>query len=342
MAKQTINIGSGELAGDGESLRSAFNKTNSNFNELYATAITATGISSNLIPSTNNTFDLGSSSTQWRSLYVSTSTIYLGGTPLTIVDGNLTVGGNPANLGNFKISGSILGTKNNPDTGGWGGYDITIDPDGFNGSLANIFIPGLASQANGTSLIISNAGDPSSVTLIRGRGSVQISTNQGATEKVFAFYDDGKLELPPGGDIVNSTGVSVLGGGGAGSFTFTNVSFSTPSIAFNTTSSQGISGPQAYILNKITVSTSSWVRVYVSTSTQQNDLFRSIDVDPVSTTGIVAEAITTQSGTIVFSPGINGFNNESTPISQIPISVTYLGTGSAIVNVTLHLIRLIP
>jgi len=35
MAKQTINIGSGELAGDGESLRSALNKCNSNFDELY-------------------------------------------------------------------------------------------------------------------------------------------------------------------------------------------------------------------------------------------------------------------------------------------------------------------
>jgi hypothetical protein len=37
MAKQTINVGSGELAGDGESLRSAFQKINSNFDELYVT-----------------------------------------------------------------------------------------------------------------------------------------------------------------------------------------------------------------------------------------------------------------------------------------------------------------
>ena len=36
MAKQTINIGSAELAGDGESLRSAFDKINDNFDDLYA------------------------------------------------------------------------------------------------------------------------------------------------------------------------------------------------------------------------------------------------------------------------------------------------------------------
>lgn len=36
MAKQTINIGTADFAGDGESLRSAFNKVNDNFTEVYA------------------------------------------------------------------------------------------------------------------------------------------------------------------------------------------------------------------------------------------------------------------------------------------------------------------
>ena len=36
MAQKTINIGTGELTGDGESLRSALDKTNDNFTEVYA------------------------------------------------------------------------------------------------------------------------------------------------------------------------------------------------------------------------------------------------------------------------------------------------------------------
>ena len=36
MAKQIINLGTGELTGDGETIRSAFDKVNDNFNELYA------------------------------------------------------------------------------------------------------------------------------------------------------------------------------------------------------------------------------------------------------------------------------------------------------------------
>ena len=35
MAQQQINIGSADLAGDGESLRTAFSKVNNNFNEVY-------------------------------------------------------------------------------------------------------------------------------------------------------------------------------------------------------------------------------------------------------------------------------------------------------------------
>jgi hypothetical protein len=35
MAKQLIDIGSTELAGDGESIRSAFGKINENFTEIY-------------------------------------------------------------------------------------------------------------------------------------------------------------------------------------------------------------------------------------------------------------------------------------------------------------------
>ena len=35
MAKQVINVGTADLAGDGDALRQAFIKVNSNFTELY-------------------------------------------------------------------------------------------------------------------------------------------------------------------------------------------------------------------------------------------------------------------------------------------------------------------
>lgn len=57
-------------------------------------------VNQSIVPATNNLYDLGSTSSQWRSLYVGTSTIYLGGTALSVnqngdllVDGSLVTGG---------------------------------------------------------------------------------------------------------------------------------------------------------------------------------------------------------------------------------------------------------
>lgn len=43
MAKQTINLGTSELTGDGESIRSAFGKVNDNFDEVYSDIATLDG-----------------------------------------------------------------------------------------------------------------------------------------------------------------------------------------------------------------------------------------------------------------------------------------------------------
>jgi hypothetical protein len=131
MAKQNINIGSSANKGDGDPLRTAFTKINNNFTELYdavglndglvnlgslefnGSTITTTDSSrieiaqevritsdltmqGSIVPSINDRFDLGSSSNQWRSLYVSSDTIFIGGVPLAVDNqGNLTVDGNP-------------------------------------------------------------------------------------------------------------------------------------------------------------------------------------------------------------------------------------------------------
>ena len=49
----------------------------------------------NIVPSANVTYTLGNITHQWRDLFVSNNTIYVGGVPLSIdAAGNLTVNGN--------------------------------------------------------------------------------------------------------------------------------------------------------------------------------------------------------------------------------------------------------
>lgn len=62
-------------------------------------------VSGNIIPSANVTYSLGNLAYQWKDLYISSNTIYIGGTALTISSGNLTVGGN-------VVSGAVSGRAN--------------------------------------------------------------------------------------------------------------------------------------------------------------------------------------------------------------------------------------
>ncbi len=191
-------------------------------------------VATNIVPDADNTRDLGTPDKQWRHVYTAGGSIYLDNIKLSNVGGKFTatkvinpgeddeaedpedsdatseIGGG-ADLGLIKIDAGIIGTVDSPNTGNWGGYGLTLDPGGE--SNAYISIPSVEQQEDGGSLIISNKGTAESVLALFGRGGVQIVTNTGEGEEVFEFRDDGKLQLPPGGDIVDSTGTSVLGGG---------------------------------------------------------------------------------------------------------------------------------
>jgi len=57
-------------------------------------------VSSDITPSVADTYSLGTAEKPWKSLYVSTNTIYIGGTAIGVTDGQLTVGDGetPVNL----------------------------------------------------------------------------------------------------------------------------------------------------------------------------------------------------------------------------------------------------
>ena len=73
----------------------------------------------NLVPSANVTYSLGTITHQWKDLFVSNNTIYMGGIPLSInANGNLTVNGNVIQGG-----GGGANVTNN-------GYNIGVDSTG--------------------------------------------------------------------------------------------------------------------------------------------------------------------------------------------------------------------
>jgi hypothetical protein len=71
-----------------DAVNSAFADINDNFTELYLSiggggAVDLTALSTNIVPSTNSIYDLGSSSRRWRDLYLSGNSIHLGSAVLS-------------------------------------------------------------------------------------------------------------------------------------------------------------------------------------------------------------------------------------------------------------------
>jgi len=130
MAKLTIDIGTSPNKGDGDPIRTAFQKINANFNELYAGNFTdPANLESSLIPGTDGAYDLGSTTAQWGDLHVA-DFIYLGGVRIEVnSNGALLVGGsNP--IQTQDTMGSVFGD------------DSTLLVDGVNGVIPSANISG--------------------------------------------------------------------------------------------------------------------------------------------------------------------------------------------------------
>ena len=84
MAKQTITPGSPPIVWS--TVEDAFSKINAHFTELYASVggagIEFDALESSLIPAQNDTYNLGSSTKRWSSLYLS-DTLMIGGAAIT-------------------------------------------------------------------------------------------------------------------------------------------------------------------------------------------------------------------------------------------------------------------
>jgi hypothetical protein len=110
----------------------------------FSTVTSYIQVNSSLIPAADLTYDLGSTSSQWRSLYVGTSTIYLGGTALSVAAGQITLDGS-------VVSGSSGSTGPQGPTGPSGG---PTGPQGVQGDVGPTGPSGVAgpqgpSGANG-------------------------------------------------------------------------------------------------------------------------------------------------------------------------------------------------
>ena len=192
MAKLIIDIGTSPNKGDGDPIRTAFQKINANFNELYAGGFAdPANLGTSLLPDADATYDLGSTSKQWGDIHVA-DFIYLGGVRIEVnSNGALLVGGsNPIQTND--IQGSVFGD------------DSTLLVDGVNGKITGE-VTGTISSTNWMAssdnyLTIANGGST-------GPGPIQIVASA-------------NLDLTAGaGHVINANRNIVAAGGVTGDLT---------------------------------------------------------------------------------------------------------------------------
>lgn len=157
-------------------------------------------------------------------------------------------------------------------------------------------------------------------------------------------YIDGSAwptSLGTSGQFLTTDGIGSLSWSSPpGSAVRGTVAGSTSSIANNGTSPINITGYKTYSLLKIQSTHAAWIRLYVSDAARTADATRAEGVDPAPGAGVLAEIVTTGAQTILMSPGVFGWNNESPVTTNIPCAVTNKSGSTAIITVTLTLVQL--
>ena len=92
---------------------------------------------------------------------------------------------------------------------------------------------------------------------------------------------------------------------------------------------------------KVTVAEPAWVSLYVSSAARTADSSRAITMDPTPGSGVIAEVITQSTNeTVLFTPAVIGYNDDSTPSTNVYLKVQNRSGSTQSINVELTVTQL--
>ena len=142
--------------------------------------------------------------------------------------------------------------------------------------------------------------------------------------------------------VISSAGGGGGGGGGTslGSRQTFNASTSAAH-ADNTAENITITAYKGYALYKVKVAEPAWVSLYVSSAARTADSNRAITMDPTPGSGVIAEVITQSTNeTVLFTPAVIGYNDDSTPSTNVYLKVQNRSGSTQSINVELTVTQL--
>ena len=313
----------------------------------------SSNVNSNLIPTTDLTYNLGSPTRRWKELYLSNNTLYLGNTAITPTATGVatteTIEGGEALYAQTGIAYTWWKSTSKLD------MRLTSTSQ-FNSIFSSLkkddtitLISGIT--AGGTPPV---QGDFPDGTVLTVTGPAQVQTNglfkdwsipvdlagSGSFSQYVYKFSVTRVPVTDVSQLADSTGILSTSGNVSALASRTTPSASTTSIATNANTSISVTGFKGYYLYKIQVNVPAWVRIYTNSAARTADMSRSRDVDPAPDAGVIAEVITTTNNqTVTLSPAVIGFNDENPVTDQIPLYVTNLSGSSTAVTVTLTIVK---
>lgn len=153
------------------------------------------------------------------------------------------------------------------------------------------------------------------------------------------FLGDGALTIVEGTTDQTFTEITTSGGGGGGSPSRTSVTYTTASLADLASETGVVTMAKGYNLLRVVADKACRVEVYANAAYQTADGSRGIGVDPTLDHGVMLDLVMDAADLdYALSPTVDGNNLESSPDTNIPITITNRSGSTGAVAVTFHYI----
>lgn len=181
----------------------------------------------NILPSANVTYSLGSPTAQWKDLYLSGTTIYIGGATISVSNTAIATSLPLESSGTFTSDDiSVTGNINATSATVTGEINLGLSGKIFDANITGTYnttvilapISGSAALAAATA---SNIQLQNSFEVHDTHATVNIFTANVAQPNVWEFRDTSSLLLPGGSELVDADGNVMLSGGPSGSSSIT-------------------------------------------------------------------------------------------------------------------------
>ena len=216
---------------------------------------------------------------------------------------------------------------------------------GNNLSISNDTLSATSSVNDLTDLSdVTVSGTPTTGFVLKYDGSTWAPAADDTGTTITAINDIGDVSInnPQSNEVLSYDGSNWVNtsSGGTSLQGRTTAQASTGSINNSASANLTITAAKSYALLKIQTSHAAWVTLYTNVAARTSDSSRNETTDPLPGTGVIAEIITSDGAVQSITPGTIGWNDDTTPSTNLYAKVVNKSGSSANITVTVHYVQI--